>query len=48
MKKNLVKIIALLIVVVVLSSCNRGVGCPSDFSLDAVWNGILTTLQHLF
>jgi hypothetical protein len=32
--KNLTFGFALLLAVVAMSSCNRGVGCPSEFSLD--------------
>ncbi len=38
MKKSLKKIVlfaAALVVVASLSSCNRGYGCPSNFSLDS-------------
>ena len=33
--KNLLPVFVLLLCVVALSSCNRGYGCPTNFSLDA-------------
>ncbi len=48
MKKNLLKIVLLFAVILVLSSCNRGVGCPSDFSIGSVWSTFSHALAHLF
>lgn len=33
MKKNILKGLGLLAVIVLASSCNRGAGCPNQFSI---------------
>jgi hypothetical protein len=35
---------ALLSVVLVMSSCNRGTGCPNNFKLGSALEGILSSL----
>ena len=33
--------------VTAMSSCNRGIGCPSDFSVEQVVPNIVTSIFHL-
>ncbi|MEM1328228.1 MAG: hypothetical protein AAGI23_19900 [Bacteroidota bacterium] len=50
MKKNLRKslVIALsLAFAASVSSCNRGYGCPNNFSLDTVTSVVKTTVNHI-
>ena len=35
--KNLSRIVLLFLCIGSLSACNRGVGCPSDFSWNSEW-----------
>ncbi len=30
-----------------MSSCNRGIGCPSDFSVKQVVSNVVTSIFHL-
>ena len=32
---------------VAMSSCNRGIGCPSDFSVKQVINPVVTSILHI-
>jgi len=32
---------------IAMSSCNRGIGCPSDFSVEQVVPNIVTSIFHL-
>ncbi|MCB0553361.1 MAG: hypothetical protein KDD02_07400 [Phaeodactylibacter sp.] len=41
-------IAAILAIVTVFSSCNRGYGCPSNFSLNEVLSTVVTTVINLF
>lgn len=36
--------VALALVVLAVSSCNRGYGCPTNFSIDEGWELLLNTL----
>ncbi|WP_170254444.1 hypothetical protein [Phaeodactylibacter luteus] len=33
---------------IALSSCNRGYGCPSNFSADEALSSVVTTVAHVF
>ncbi|MCF8236705.1 MAG: hypothetical protein K9I85_00975 [Saprospiraceae bacterium] len=40
--------LALLGLVFLVSSCNRGTGCPNNFRVDIQWDSILQTIASLF
>jgi hypothetical protein len=44
MKKKIFKLSALLLLASSLSSCNRGVGCPNQFSIAELMNQVLAFL----
>lgn len=44
--KSAIKVLGVTLLVVILSSCNRGVGCPMEMSVEPVLN--LTSLFGLF
>lgn len=45
--KNSAKIFFAAVALMVLSSCNRGYGCPTNFSVD-FWDVLNATVQILF
>lgn len=42
--KNILQATAIIAIITMVSSCNRGYGCPSNFSID---NGIETLVQTI-
>lgn len=45
---GIMRSIALFGLVVLVSSCNRGTGCPNNFRLHIEWDAILQTVLALF
>jgi len=45
--KNLVPFFALLVAFAFLSSCNRGVGCPNNFSMTDVLSTVAEELPEI-
>ena len=42
--QRIVTLIAVMVVIASFSSCNRGYGCPSNFSLETVFTSIQQTV----
>lgn len=45
---GVVRSLALFGLVLLVSSCNRGNGCPNNFRLDIQWDAILHSLISIF
>ncbi|HKK77802.1 MAG TPA: hypothetical protein VJ953_22180 [Saprospiraceae bacterium] len=46
-KNNRLQTLLLILAVFAISSCNRGYGCPTNFSIDDISNIVIQWVQYL-
>jgi len=45
-KNNRLQTLLILLAIITVSSCNRGYGCPTNFSIDEIGHQVIQLVQY--